>query len=276
MTFTPTFKNTDTRWGAGTGAGVAGRLTSLQADENIFGFLEWLTELAAEGPLQIEDITFAGNAITIEMSDNTTRGPFLIPVAMLNPRGFWQNDQTLFYLDLVNVRGNGLYLVLVDHITPSSPAAFDPDATDDSTDNNLLYKLWAPIADYNYDVAISLPGVVPDGAVSLAQLVFSREILMPADLPFAQAYLAIAAQNTAVVITIEKNGNEIGTITFTPGVGVNTDGSQTSGVIFPAAVSFEAGDVLVLRAPIISDTAGTDGLQASDLSITLPAIRQDI
>lgn len=267
------FKNDDTRWGSGAGAGVGGKLTSLQGDENNYEFLTRILALeTADGPVSIASIEVGstGNTITVNLTDGSTAGPFALPMAMINPRGEWQPDTQYHYLDLINVRAMGVYLVLVEH---TSDTEFDPEATDGTTDNNPLYQLWAPLRDINIDIGFSIMGNI-DGATSpnlLAQYIATRPLRMDSGLSGGYAFLNTPTSIEDLVLSIEKNGDEIGTITFSPGVGESTDYTGQFGTIsFTSTVSFDAGDRIGIREPTTTDA------DAADLSISLPSTRTDI
>jgi hypothetical protein len=68
---------------------------------------------------------------------------------------------------------------------------------------------------------------------------------------------------TAIVISIQKNGTEIGTITI-------ASGGQTGAFNVPAATDFAEGDRYALR------VTTSNNAHPSDLSVTLPFIRTDI
>jgi hypothetical protein len=267
------FRNTDSRWGAGSGAGGGGVLTSLQFDENNYEFQTRIETLEADGPREITGVTVSsdGTTITFNFSDSTSSDPIPLPIAMIHPRGEWQPSTLYDYLDLVNVRGTGVYLVLVQH---TSDTEFDPEATDGSTDANPLYQLWAPLRDINYDIAFSIMGGI-EGSTSrllLGEYILPRSIVMDAGLAGAYAFLGVATAVEDLDLSIEKNGEEIGTITFSPGVNLQgTDGlGQFAAISFPSEISFDAGDRIAIRGPTSADA------DASDLSITLPATRTDL
>lgn len=259
-------------WGAGSGAGVGGKLTSLQGDQNNYEFDTRITTIEdADGPVSIASIETdsSGSTITVNLTDGSSAGPFPLPVAMINPVGEWQPLTHYNYLDLFNVRALGVYLVLVEH---TSAASFDPEATDDTTDNNPLYQLWAPLRDLNYDITFSIAGSI-EGATEptlLAQIVAPRSLSMAINLPGGYAYLNTPTDTEDLDLSIQHNGNEIGTITFSPGVGVDTGGGQFGTISFPDTVSFNAGDRIAIRGPTSTDLA------AADLSVTLPATRTDL
>src|SRR5262249_9529514 len=147
-----------------------------------------------------------------------------LPVATLQYAGEWQNSTPYTRSNLVTVSGLGLYQVLEDHTTPDLPATFDPAATDGSTDNNPLYGLWVPIADINYDAAIFVPGTIQRTAGELlAAFVANRSMRLNSGNAHAYAALDVGVDTgTNVVLSIEKNRVEIGTIIFTVGVNIDT------------------------------------------------------
>lgn len=263
------FRNDDTRWGVGTGAGVGGRVTSLQVDENFYEIDTRLDSVEADLAGLDMEVVYSGSTITFNFSNGTTSGPFPLPVAMINPTGEWQPNTHYNYLDLFNVRAQGVFLVLLEH---TSDATFDPDATDGSTDNLPLYQLWAPLRDINYDVAFSVTGSI-EGAterIILSQIVLPRSITMASGLSGGYAFLGTATDTETLDLTIEQNGEEIGTITFEPGVGTDTDGGQFGTISFPNDIEFVASDRIAIRGPTSTDNA------AANLSVTLPATRADI
>jgi hypothetical protein len=102
-------------------------------------------------------------------------------------------------------------------------------------------------------------------SISITGLMVNSEILLQYLFPYAAKFTAglsgsFAKANTAAtgstVVTMKKNGTAIGTVTWSA--------SATSGTFaFTADVSFVAGDVLQLVAPMTAD--GT----LSDIGITL-------
>jgi hypothetical protein len=282
MSFLPFFRYPDTRWGAGTGAGVGGRVTGHQQDENIWGLfaaIEALQTATAAGLfLAATPVTFTGNSLTFHFSDGSTAGPFPLPVLQLNPVGEWQPFTTYHYADLFNVKGVGLFFVTIYGDGIASGATFDPTADDGTTAHNLLYRIWAPLRDINYDVAMSLSGTLAGDSSILAQILLPRAVKMTAGLSGAYAYLATAPQHVDQTLTIEKNGVSIGSIDFPVGTAqiIDTSGGQEGVFTFSSDVTFAAGDRLVIRASGTPDTPNTAGAQASDLSVTLPSTRQDI
>lgn len=271
MTVSIVFKNDDTRWGSGTGSGVDGKLTSLQFDENNYHLKTAVETLQGAVPKAISSITYLANAIQVNYNDNTSDGPFPLPVALINPVGEWMPNTHYNYLDLFNVGGQGVFLVLLEH---TSDATFDANATDGTTDNSPLYQLWAPLRDINYDIAFSIMGNIEGSTARLllGEYILPRSIVMAQDLDGAYAFLGVATSVEDLDLSIEKNGEEIGTITFSPGVNTQgTDGlGQFATISFPSEISFDAGDRIAIRGPTSADA------DAADLSITLPATRTDL
>lgn len=260
-------------WGSGKGS----RLTSLEVDNS---FYDLATRVGAIEALPIgvfiEDVSFTGGSITFILSDDSELGPFPLPVAMLNPVGPWQNDTHYNYLDLVTVRSLGLYLVLIEHDTPAT-GDFDPDAVDDESDQNPLYRIFVPLDDFRYDVAISLSGsTLNDPGALLAKIVIPRSIIMDAGLAGAYGHLGTAVDSetataaTSLSVGIYKGASLIGSITFEDGENLDGNGGQFGDITFSEVVEFDAGDLLVVRAIVADDES------ASDLSITIPATRTDV
>jgi hypothetical protein len=124
--------------------GKGSKLSSGEIDTNFYELLVSVLALQDGGAFACESIDFTGNSITFNWSDDTSSGPFALPVATFQAKGVWQNDQSLLRLDVVTVPGVGTYLVQIDHTTPPAPAEFDPAADDGATDPELLYL---PISD---------------------------------------------------------------------------------------------------------------------------------
>jgi hypothetical protein len=202
-------------------------------------------------------------SMTFHYTDGTTQ-VIPLPVATLEYVGAWTNSTPYLRGQMV-AADNGFYQVLESHTTPPPPAAFDPNATDGSTDHNPLYTLWMPLNDVNYDAAIFVPGGIQRTAGELIwQGIANRTMNLAAGDDGAFAYLDVpssAAPN--LVFSIEKNGTSIGTITFAPS-------TNTGSFSIPAATDFAEGDRYALR------VTASDNAVASGLSITLPFVRTDI
>lgn len=240
-------------------------LTADEVDGNFEDLDGRVTTLETEGPLGIASIDSSedGGSLTVTLTDDSTQGPFPLPVATFRPAGEWTNSTPYAYLDIVSVRSQGTFLVLANHTTPDAPAEFDPAASD--SDQDFYFQI-GEARDVDYDVAFSFYSTLPDPGsegILLGQFVLVRTIVMAATLPAAgRAYLDTGpfSSDGEVEIDIEKNGISIGSIVFTDNEGAIT---------FPSEVEFDVGDRVGLR------LRATDGL-AGDLSVTLPAMRTDI
>lgn len=112
-------------------------LTSLEIDGNFYDLLLRVIELETGGAFGLDSIEYTGASITFHWSDSTSSGPIMLPVATFRARGVWLNNTEYTYLDIVSVPGVGMFLTMITHTTPVSPAEFDPAAENDSGD--LLY-----------------------------------------------------------------------------------------------------------------------------------------
>jgi hypothetical protein len=250
-------------WGAGTGtpnsaAQVDGNFYDL--DQRVVGLVGDL----AEGKM-IDSVTYTSNSFTLHFTDGTTQ-LIPLPVATLTFVGEWLPSTTYLRGQLISAQG-GLYQVLQDH---TSAATFDPGATQGG---NPLYALLMPTRDVNYDAAIFVPGSIQRDADELVvQFIANRTMRLPSGNAGAYAYLEVGDDSTGatdIILSIEKNRVEIGTITFTAG-DLDTGGGHEGNIAVPATVDFAAGDRYALRVTQ-SDNAG-----ASGLSVTLPFLRTDI
>jgi hypothetical protein len=256
-------------WGAGTGTPNS----AAQVDGNFYDLDQRVVALdadLAEGK-RIDYVTYTSSSMTFHYTDGTTQ-VIPLPVATLQYVGPWMNSMPLVPGNLFTV-GNGFYQVLEPHTTPPYPAAFNPDATDGTTDQNPLYQLWMPLRDVNYDAAIFMPGSVqraPDELIFLG--IANRAMRLGSGNEHAYAYLDVGNDGTGaidIILSIEKNGTEIGTITFDAGGSIDSDGGQAGDFNIPAATDFAEGDRYALR------VTQSDNAVPSGLSVTLPFIRTD-
>lgn len=256
-------------WGAGTGtpnsaAQVDGNFYDV--DQRIVG----LTADLAEGK-RIDHVTYTDTDMTFHYTDGTSQ-VIPLPVATLQYVGDWTNSTPYTSGQLITAE-NGFWQVLENHTTPPLPAVFDPNATDESTAQNPLYQLFMPVRDVNYDAAIFIPGTIQRTTGELLFVgIVNRSMKLNSGDASAYAYLDSGDDSTGaidIILSIEKNGIEIGTITFTAG-DINTAGGQQGSFDIPTLTNFIEGDRYGLRVTQ-SDNAG-----AADLSVTLPFIRTDI
>lgn len=249
-------------WGGGSGTPNS----AAQVDGNFYDVDQRIVDLnadLAEGK-RIGHVTYTSSSMTFYYTDATTQ-VIPLPVTTLEYVGPWTSNTPYVRSNLFTA-DNGFYQVLVDHTTPPG-ATFDPDATDGTTDNNPLYALWMPLRDVNYDAAIFVPGSIQRVANELLfQGIANRTMRLGAGNEGAYARLDVANDAvgaTAIVLSIQKNAAEIGTITIAAG-------GQSGAFNVPAATDFAEGDRYALR------VTSSNNAKPSDLSVTLPFVRTDI
>jgi hypothetical protein len=257
-------------WGAGTGTPNS----ASQVDGNFYDVDQRIVDLVAdlaEGK-RIDTVTYSSNSMTFYFTDGTSQ-VIPLPIATFQYMGPWTNSTPYAPYQLITA-GNGFYQVLEVHTTPPLPAPFDPNATDGSTDQNPLYQLWMPLRDVNYDAAIFVPGSIQRAADELLfQGIANRTMNLGSGNEDAYAYLDVGNDGTGatdIILSIEKNGSEIGTITFDAAGSVDTAGGQAGDFNVPAATDFAEGDRYALR------VTQSDNAEPSGLSVTLPFVRTDI
>ena len=247
-------------WGAGTGAPNS----AAQVDGNFHDVDQRIVTLnadLAEGK-RIDTVTYTSTSMTFHFTDGTSQ-VIPLPVATLEYVGVWTNDTPYMRGHMVTA-GNGFYQVLQNHTTPSSPAPFDPNAVDGSS--NPLYQLFLPLNDVNYDAAIFVPGSIQRTAGELLfQGIANRTMQLGSGDEGAYARLDVAnpVGATSIILSIQKNTTEIGTITIAAN-------AQDGAFNVPAATDFAEGDRYALR---VTQSANAT---PSGLSVTLPFIRTDI
>src|SRR5580765_486576 len=146
-------------WGAGTGAPNS----AAQVDGNFHDVDQRIVSLnadLAEGK-RIDHVTSTSNSMTFYYTDGTFQ-VIPLPIATLTLVGEWLPTHYYSRGNMVTVTPLGIFQVLVDH---TSAATFDGNATDGS--GNLLYQMWMPLVDINYDAAIFVPGSVQRNADEL-------------------------------------------------------------------------------------------------------------
>lgn len=114
------FKNTTGDY-SGTGAGLGGRLTSAQADNNSWLIKQAIETLQAAGGKTISSCSATANQLTITYTDATT-DIITLPTATWTWRGEWNAGTSYAVNDLFSESGT-IYLVLVAHTAATS---FDP------------------------------------------------------------------------------------------------------------------------------------------------------
>jgi len=249
-------------WGAGVGA----PLSAADVDGNFYDLDQRIVALNAdldEGK-RIESVTYTSNSMTFHFTDGTTQ-VIPLPIATLEFVGEWTNSTPYTRGHMISGGGLGIFQVLQDHTTPAPPATFDPNAT---ADGDPLYQLWMPLRDVNYDAAVFVSGsIMRDAGALLFQGIANRSMRLPAGTEACFAFLEAGndgAGATDVILSIQKNSTEIGTITFPAG------GGQDGTFAIAAETNFGIGDRYAIR------VTASDNAEPSDLSITLPFLRTDI
>src|SRR5262245_22412062 len=249
-------------WGSGTGSPIA----AATVDGNFYDVDQRIVTLNTELATgkRIDTVTYTSNSMTFHFTDGSSQ-VIALPIATLSYVGAWTNS-TPYQRNQMFSANNGFYQFLENHTTPAPPAPFNPNATDGTTAQNPLYQLFMPLRDVNYDAAIFVPGSIQRAAGELlAQFVANRSMNLAAGNANAHAYLDVAnpVGATSIIISIQKNGTQIGTITFA----ANT---QVGSFNIPTAASFVDGDRYGLRVTQSNDAT------ASGLSVILPFVRTDI
>lgn len=260
-------------WGSGTGT----QNSAAQVDANFYTVVQRIADVVAdvaEGKRIADDgVTTTNNSITFEFTDGSTQ-TIALPFAELHYAGAWANSTPFTAGQLLSVPRVGIYQVLVDHMTPASPAVFDPDAVSDDTDAAPLYSFLIPLYDVNYDAAIFAPGSVQrDAGDVLFQAVAGRSMRFVSGSGHAYAYLDVGNDDTAatdIILSIQINRVEIGTITFAAHGSIDTYGGQLGAFNIPASGDIAETDKWSIR------VTQSDNANPSGLSITLPFLRTDI
>jgi hypothetical protein len=109
------------------GPGIARPLTAAEADSNIHSLAQGIADVIASGVegVGIANITVTGSQMVFYLTDGTTKGPYGLPTAQANYRGFWEAATSYSAMDIVQVLGFGTYMVAYAHLSgPTfSPAA---------------------------------------------------------------------------------------------------------------------------------------------------------
>jgi hypothetical protein len=254
-------------WGTGTGTPNS----AAQVDGNFHDVDQRIVDLnadLAEGK-RIESVTYTPNSMTFHFTDGSSQ-VIPLPIATITYVGQWTNSTPYTTGQMVSVPGVGMFQILVNHTTPPLPAVFDPNAVDGG--GNPLYSFWLPLYDVNFDAAIFVPGSVQRtaGEVMFAA-VAGRTMQLVSGNAHAYAYLDVAiGTGTNIILSIQKNRVQIGTVTFTAGVTPDAGGGQAGAFSIPATTDFAEGDVYALR------VTQSNNATPSGLSVTLPFLRTDI
>lgn len=149
------------RWGVG----LQRLLDAFEIDRN-FWELKSALEFVIEhppSPVEIVSFTVSGLGMSITMSSGSVIGPLPLPILAWRWRDVWLPSVPYAPLDVFQVVGVGIFLVLIDH---TSDSTFDPDARDLS--NNPLYRpLFGGFVIDSITTGIAAAGSNQSGATAL-------------------------------------------------------------------------------------------------------------
>jgi len=238
--------------GAYTGKGSP--LTKEEVDGNFHDLLTRTTDIENGVEFACESVDYTGASITFNWSDDTSSGPFMLPVATFHAVGEWLNSMPLSYLDVFTVTGTGTFLTLVDHTTPAYPAPFDPAAVSDDTAGDPLYLMISESVDvsglmeYRGNYAASTSYFVNDVFTSsdyglfhvlvghIAGLVFDPDAVNDDDEPL---YRQLAGPPFSAVTTVAATDYTLSRADIGKMLRVI---AITSTVTFPAGIDFGPGN----------------------------------
>jgi hypothetical protein len=245
-------------WGPGKGA----RLTSIEADGNVFDLDERVRNLEDNPPaaIDIDHFSVSANLLTVVLTNGTTHGPFILPTAQWRWTGEWQPLTVYYALDLVGHAGR-IFLVQHNHTSDEEFAADAEDTT------GFRYALLIAPPDPPYDVGMFHAALIPGDQSVLLQHVATRSFVLPAGFADSTAYLLspVSAQN--ISLPVHKNADLIGHIEFNVDENSITEGGQLGTFVAASAeqTQFNRTDRLTVFAPDVADAT------ASGLSLTFAA-----
>jgi hypothetical protein len=250
------------RWGAGKGS----NLTPPEVDGNFWEMIQRLIALETNPPsaVSIDDITVAGNQMTIHLTDGSTRGPFTLPTAQWRWTGAWRTSTVYFVNDIFSFDG-AIYRVAVSHT--SDAATFDPNALGTS---GYIYNLLLNPPVQPYDLGMLYGFAIPVDGSQLLQHVAARSFVVPGDFLQSVAFLRIAATTETLTFDLYKNDDVIGHLEFEPGANGTTDGGQFGTFVPldpPDDIQFNSTDRFKVLAPDLTTPDAT----AAGLSVTIAA-----
>lgn len=130
---------TNGAWGTGQGSA----LPAATIDRNFYNVALAIAAAEAEidAIISVSSISSSGNIVTFHLTNGST-----VDVAFSLPsfryRGAWLNSTPYAVGDIVTVASSGTYLCAVAHDSAASPATFNPEAADSSTDGAGEERLW--------------------------------------------------------------------------------------------------------------------------------------
>lgn len=221
-------------WGSGKGA----NLTAAEIDGNFYGIDTRLTAVETNPvqPVQIENITSSGSALTITMDNGDIYGPLVLPTATFVFRGEWA-PSTAYAKNDVITNSNTLYYVAVSH---TSAATFNAMRTITGITVYQMMVAGGSTTAPMVDVINNVSGKPTNGQKIITP--FVRQMVYYGE---GLAVAGTAATSNSIV-SVKKNTTEIGTLHFNAGA--------TSAEFWDfAETTFYNSDQLVFDFPATAD-----------------------
>jgi len=252
------------RWGAGKGSNLA----PAEVDVNFWEVVQRLVSLETNPPsaVSIDEITVAGNQMTVHLTDGSTRGPFTLPTAQWRWTGAWRTATVYFVNDIFSFDG-AIYRVAVSHT--SDATTFDPNALASS---GYVYNLLLNPPVQPYDLGMFYSFSIPVDGSELLQHVAARSFVVPGDFLQSVAFLRVASTTQTLTLDLYKNDDLIGHLEFEPGSNTTSDGGQFGTFVPltpPDDIQFDHGDRFKVFAPELDPPTPDD--TAAGLSVTIAA-----
>lgn len=241
------FRSTDnTKWGPGKDS----KLTIAEGDGNLWAIQKAVTNLETNPPTAVSIANFivVGSQFQVVLTNGATLGPFQLPFASFRFRKEGYVDGgTYNELDIVPVPSRGLFMVQV-AFTADGP--FDPFATNDDGDQLFLQLFGTDLTIYDVEVSITdLPGTgITDGEPIFMRIMPRNVCWLASEIALSVCKVLTAPADGDLVIPVNKNDEEIGSITI-------ADGETSATLALDADVQFAIGDILSFMKPSAVDSA---------------------
>lgn len=222
-----------------------------EVDANFAALRDAFNAFTAPTGVGIASFSVVGSLLTIHLTDASTQGPFQLPVAALFWTGDYVADHTYHELDLFQVEGDGVYLVLGTYTSPPDNteglSAFDPSASD--TSGPLLQLMFgmpsAPPLVLRAEVADFTLAAEHFGAYTRVDSASDVHVTVPAAVSWADGAIASFRQVGAGQIIFVPEVTTEATVIITSAESLTTrrDGS-TATLIYAGVVTYDlAGDL---------------------------------
>lgn len=203
-------------WGAGKGS----NLTPAEVDENFYTLSQEIADIVIPNGVGVAEISVTGNKMTVHLTDGSTSGPFVLPVAAFHYQGDWEAGHSYVYLDLFAVADSGLYLVLEDY---EAPTEFDPGALGETDGLPVLQLVFG----LESQSIVTIEAFTADHTLAAANMGHYLRFSKASEVFLTIALNATAAIPVGSVVTINQAGN--GTVTIDPVSGVVVNTPETLG-----------------------------------------------